>query len=742
MEFSLMHAGLAAGAAMAAVPVILHLFMRPTPKHVVFPALRLIRERQKKSKKKMRIKNWLLLAARMLVLALMALALARPRLHSETPLGDDSVPTALGLVFDTSLSMSYREQDETLLDQAKARAREIIGRIPDSSLVFAVNSADPGVPVGLSPATARKWIDDLTIRPVNRPLNMAMGQVYSAVADCDRPRREVYVLTDLGRTSWDAERPAEGLDQVEKARQAKAAGGQIATVILKLGPEERENVSLDEATLPQNTAPQGEPVEIRGLVRAHGNKPAQRIVEFYLDGVKKGQQPVDLAAGGQAEVRFLTPPRLKEGEIHRAELRVTGAPDPLKFDDQRFLSFEVRPALKVLIVSDLNADSEFVAMALDPDPTPGAGRSYQLERARPADLDRFRETLHEFAAVFLLNVETLDDSRWGLLNAYVHEGGGLVVGLGDRCKAENYNGPIAGQVLPAQLARAVSPPGKGTTFGKIADVTHPLFDRYAREMDAQFAVMPVYSYWQVQPPSGSRTLLNFADGAPALVERNFKGARTGRVLMWSTPLARRVVRSDRAAWNEFPNVSYWVFPVVMNLTIPYLAGSTGEQLVFDAGDDVLLGFGPDARPQDVLITGPDGKSTDRLAPPPAGEPLKIAAPQQIGQWTVVAVGPGDARKTMGFSLNPPRAESRFADLETADLDVLFGKDGYALAGDDKALKKVTELIRVGHEIFPWLMLLILILVTLENYLANTFYKEPTGQADVTATSTGMAQAGA
>ena len=64
MEMSLIHAGLAAGAGLAALPVILHLFMRQTPKHVIFPALRLLRERQKQSKKRMRIKNWLLLLAR------------------------------------------------------------------------------------------------------------------------------------------------------------------------------------------------------------------------------------------------------------------------------------------------------------------------------------------------------------------------------------------------------------------------------------------------------------------------------------------------------------------------------------------------------------------------------------------------------------------------------------------------------------------------------------------------------
>src|SRR6516164_10847608 len=156
MELSLMHAGLAAGgAALAAVPVILHLFMRQTPKHVVFPALRLVRERQKRSKKRMRIKNWLLLLARMAVLALMALALARPRLYTQMPLGDESVPAALGLVFDTSLSMGYKEKDKTRLDEAKERARAILNQISDSSLVFPANSADPVTPVGLSPAAAR-----------------------------------------------------------------------------------------------------------------------------------------------------------------------------------------------------------------------------------------------------------------------------------------------------------------------------------------------------------------------------------------------------------------------------------------------------------------------------------------------------------------------------------------------------------------------------------------------------------
>src|SRR5258708_32212817 len=128
MGVSLLHAGLAAGAALAAVPVILHLVMKQTPKHIIFPALRLIRERHKRSKKQLKIKNWLLLAARMLLLALMALAPARPTLNSETSLGDQEGPTALAFVFDTSVSMQYTERGNDRLTEAKLRANEILKR--------------------------------------------------------------------------------------------------------------------------------------------------------------------------------------------------------------------------------------------------------------------------------------------------------------------------------------------------------------------------------------------------------------------------------------------------------------------------------------------------------------------------------------------------------------------------------------------------------------------------------------
>jgi len=109
----------------------------------------------------------------------------------------------------------------------------------------------------------------------------------------------------------------------------------------------------------QSFATQGEAIEIRATLRTQG--PAlRRIAEFHLDGNKKDQQVVELPANGEAEVKFRTPKLDPSVTLHQGLVRVSGAPDPLKFDDERYFTFTVRPALKVVIVSDLPIDAEFV----------------------------------------------------------------------------------------------------------------------------------------------------------------------------------------------------------------------------------------------------------------------------------------------------------------------------------------------------------------------------------------------
>jgi hypothetical protein len=125
--------------------------------------------------------------------------------------------------------------------------------------------------------------------------------------------------------------------------------------------------------------------------------------------------------------------------------------------------------------------------------------------------------------------------------------------------------------------------------------------------------------------------------------------------------------------------------------------------------------------------------TPKPLPSPSGEYLEVPAPPLLGIWTVKAKTADNRMATLGFSVNAPKSESRFTHLEKSELDVIFGKDGYLLAEDAAAHKETEKLTRYGYEVFPWLMFLILLIVTLENILANTFYKEaPAAKAKVAA----------
>ncbi|MDP6446321.1 MAG: BatA domain-containing protein, partial [Pirellulaceae bacterium] len=66
------------GAGLVAVPIILHLAMRRKPKKLIFPALRFLQQRQESNRRKLQLRHLLLLLLRCLVIALIAIALARP----------------------------------------------------------------------------------------------------------------------------------------------------------------------------------------------------------------------------------------------------------------------------------------------------------------------------------------------------------------------------------------------------------------------------------------------------------------------------------------------------------------------------------------------------------------------------------------------------------------------------------------------------------------------------------------
>lgn len=121
---------LAAGAACIAIPIIIHLLMHRRRKPVMWGAMRFLVEAYKRQRRKLMVEKWVLLAARCLLLLLLALAVGRPLMEK---LGGGSAGgRTIYLLIDNGIGSSAREGGvggTSALERHKASARAILNAV-------------------------------------------------------------------------------------------------------------------------------------------------------------------------------------------------------------------------------------------------------------------------------------------------------------------------------------------------------------------------------------------------------------------------------------------------------------------------------------------------------------------------------------------------------------------------------------------------------------------------------------
>src|SRR5947209_18695458 len=161
------HPLLLGGLLLVGIPILLHLTMRQKPKRLPFPAFRFLLQRRRANQRSLRLRHLLLLALRIGLIALMCVALARPRLFSEGLNLSTDRPRALVMLFDTSPSMEYTVRGKTRLDEARQRAEELIAELPGDSKVAILDSSEIGGEWSANLDAARKRVNDLKLRAAN-----------------------------------------------------------------------------------------------------------------------------------------------------------------------------------------------------------------------------------------------------------------------------------------------------------------------------------------------------------------------------------------------------------------------------------------------------------------------------------------------------------------------------------------------------------------------------------------------
>lgn len=192
---------LALGAA-AAVPLLLHLWnRRRSGERVLFPAVRLLTTATEARGAAIRLRDWLLLALRVLAVVLLAVAAAQP---SVTGRVGARAPSALAFVLDNSLSTSAVVDGRPVLDALRAELRAALVSATPGDRVWLL-TADGAVVAG-DVATVRTALD--AVRPLAGAGDVP-GALRRGVALATAAQRAgsggvggVVLATDAQATTW------------------------------------------------------------------------------------------------------------------------------------------------------------------------------------------------------------------------------------------------------------------------------------------------------------------------------------------------------------------------------------------------------------------------------------------------------------------------------------------------------------------------------------------------------------
>ncbi len=647
-------------------------------------------------------------------------------ISSPAPVASERVPVAAVFLFDTSLSMAYRQQNRTRLEQARAIAVEHLNRLPSGSRVAVADTSTTGPLIFQADLTsARSRVDSLNVSAWASPLETRLLDALDLLQE-DRRRslsgagtaaggrdpfvREVYVFTDLARHAWPAEQSK------TLARRLKDLPW-VSLYLIDVGVDRPVNVGLGPVRLSEESLPSGGRLSVQTSVFSVGLPQQQRTVELFVqDGagrlLKLGQDVVAVGPGEAAQVEFAVD-GLK-GPLCRGEIRLDSS-DPFAPDDVRYFTVRVRQPPNVLLVAPTPAQARLLQLALAPTELARLGRArYRCQYASPEQL--VGKDLSRFGVVCLVSVPRLSGSAWRALDTFVRAGGGLAVFLGTHGveTAVSYNSPEAQRVLPAELLASLRfrPP----EFLDLQTLTHPLFRKFERLGGAaELASQEVRRFWRVRPHPDAAVVVRFTDpeGSPAFVEAS-RGE--GRVVLVTTTV-------DLRGWSDLPRAG-WQWVAFADQLAAYLAHATAARFNYRVGERAEVPIDPGVPARRYLVRTPALGQVVRPVEPGARK-LVVEELTQVGHYEVVPAAQGFDFRT-GFSVNGPEAESDFRRLRPADLDALFGKGRYALARDIQALTRRVSTGRLGVEVLPILFVLLVAFFLAEQVVSNWFYDEPVG----------------
>jgi hypothetical protein len=604
------------------VPLAIHLINLMRHRRIPWAAMEFLLASYRKHRKWVWLKQWLLLAMRMVAIATIVAMLAQLVTKDQWTRFFGGKTIHHIVLLDDSFSMSDRTGGTSAFDRASLALGQIARQPsdhqsgpqtftllrfsqaskatdPDSVLAPTPPALDRAGAAGNAASVAGGIADfsavlidanfDLLLEEKRRAFDVtelavgpepALALAERLIGASSDEQAIVYIVSDFRATPW--ENPEE-IRQL--LRRIHEAGARIH--LMRCVDRDGPNLAVTKLEPAEGTRAAGVPLFVDVTVKNFGPTASDRVqLHVRSSSFPDGRQALAPAteSGQVDELPIVLIDRIEPGQAlsrrvqvyfptageHRIEAELPA--DAVAADNRRWCVVDFPADIPVLVIDGDPAQRHayFLSAVFQPSQRAKTGIRPLVEP--PTFLrDVSAEVLRTFRAVYLMNVERLEPRAREFLEEYVRQGGGVAFFLGPDANVSFYNQWYAEGLglFPVPLDRQdlLAPHAEDAPDLIVSD--HPVFRVLSGEQNRFAEGIRIHQYfrtpagWSAPDDSTIRTLAVLRDRQPLVVERQFG---EGRVVTFLTTLA-----PDWNNWARQPSFVVMALELQAYLQAPHTA---------------------------------------------------------------------------------------------------------------------------------------------------------------------------
>ena len=685
------------GLAAASIPVIIHLLNLKKLQKIEFSTLTFLKELQKSKLRRIKIRQWLLLALRVLIILLLVMAFSRPTLKGVAIGGTTSAAkTSVVFIIDNTISMSAVDEKGSLLNQVKTAALKLANLLQqgdDAAIIFVSDDNPDNIFSTSNVEELKKKIEQTKSSDKRGNFQKAILNAGDILKQSNNFNKEIYILSDF-QSNMIAD--ATSMGDLKNLFDEK-----IRIYTINYSGKNFSNISVDKIESKSQIFEKDKFVNFSVQLTNHSNTNAENnVVSLFINGERNAQKSFSVESGKSLEINIES--AIKNTGFVEVQARLED--DDINGDNNRYLNIYVPDKIPVIIFSEEKSDAKFINLALNA----SDGGNLQVDEASLNQIQSY--DLKKYSSVILIGTPV--ESSLQKLKQYVENGGGLLIFPSSKEDLNSFKNICSYFNLAKQVSVSgkINSDNKFFVFDKI-ELQHPLLQNiFEDETKKQFESPEIYLHYKLLADERAKKIIGLNDGSDFMNE--YKAGR-GKIILCNT--------SPVLSWSSFPLKS--IFVPLMNKSVFYLSSKDREINNYLAGDELLISNNIIISPN-IKIVRPDSQE----------EFIKTNSQNQNGVFNYSKTETAGNYKIysgeklveeFSVNVNPLESETRYEnDSEIQEyFEKINFKGTFKNIPKDKNPVSLVLQSRYGSELWKYFLIAALLIALVEMLLARNTKKD-------------------